>query len=201
MAAVASCPASWAEDSPSVSSNTLGIAALMAKTYAFEETLRPPRKMALTPSPFHFSVKLWSWASEADVSPDGGMVSTADDPWAIPMASSAGLTTAATDAAESWSARVATFLPVRVPWALSRFINTVVRRSAVMSGVIINPGGAWLIHCCSSSWPMWMVWWSRLRHSWASPVKSKNTPSTAKTLSSSVNEVHSVSAWVFPIGQ
>ena len=33
--------------------------------------------------------------------------------------------------------------------------------------------------------------WSLLTHSCACPVKSMNTPTTAKTLSSSANEVHS----------
>ena len=68
------------------------------------------------------------------------------------------------------------------------------RLSFVVSGVSISPPGASSIHGCSSSWPMWIVSWSRVRQSCASPVKSMNTPSTANTSSSSVHAVHSDSA-------
>ena len=47
---------------------------------------------------------------------------------------------------------------------------------------------------------MWMTWCSDARHFWPWPVKSMNTPSTAKTLSSSVNEVQSDNGSGFPPG-
>jgi len=58
------------------------------------------------------------------------MVSTPPEPWATPMLSSAGLITPVTVLTVFWSTSVATFLPVRVPCDLSRFIRTSVRRSA-----------------------------------------------------------------------
>ena len=99
----------------------------------------PARQMALTPSPFHFSMKLSSCDWAVDVS-EPRMVRTAAEPWATPMRSRAGLITVVTDAAVSVSVRVATFLPVRVPWALSRLNSTVARRSAVMSVLSISAG-------------------------------------------------------------
>ena len=61
----------------------------------------------------------------------------------------------------------------------------------VVSGVSSSPPGDSSIHGWSSSWPMWMALCSVVRHFWPWPVKSMNTPSTAKTLSSSVHEVQS----------
>ena len=72
--------------------------------------------------------------------------------------------------------------------------------SLVASGVSMSPPGASSIHGWSSSWPMWMTLCSFVRHIWPWPVKSMNTPSTAKTLSSSVHEVHSDSGSGFPPG-
>ncbi len=47
---------------------------------------------------------------------------------------------------------------------------------------------------------MWMTLCSLARHSWPWPLKSMNTPSTAKTLSSSAQAVHSESGSGVPPG-
>jgi len=109
------------------------------------------------------------WAAEVS---EPMMVTTAGEPCARPMASSAGLITLVTVPAVSVSVRVATFLPVRVPLAFTRLSSTVARRSAETSGLINSAGGAWSIHAWLSWCPMWMVWWSRDTQSSASPVLS-----------------------------
>ena len=70
-----------------------------------------------------------------------------------------------------------------------------------MFGVSRRPFGASSIHACETLWMISTVWWFLAMHSCASPDWSMKTPTTAKTLSSSVKLVQVDSACEFPMGQ
>ncbi len=104
----------------------------------------------LTPSSFHFSMKLSSWACAADVSVPV-MLSTAVEPVLTFAFFMAGTTKPSTRSAAFWSARNPTVLPLSLPVEMSSGTNTAAACSLVVSGVSSRPGGDSSIHGCSSS--------------------------------------------------
>ena len=185
--------------SVSVTSCTFGNECLIVSTNCLAETSFPARNTVLTPSLFHFSMKLSSCDCAAVVSVPV-MVTIAVDPAFAPAFLTAGTTMSFTRLSLFLSPMTATVLPLSFPVWARRLTTTAAACSLVSSGVSSRPPLASSIHGWSSSYPMWTTSCSLVRHSWPWPVKSMNTPRTANTSSSSAHEVHRESGLGWPPG-
>ncbi len=163
----ASCsPLAWSSVvSVSVTSVAFGSPALIDSANCFAETLLPARKTMFTPSVFHFSMKLSTWAWAAVVSVPV-MLRMAVEPVLALAFLSAGTITSFTRLSLFLSPTTATVLPLSLPVLAIRLMSAAATCSLVRSGVSISPAGEASIHGWSSSCPMWMTLCSLVRHCW-----------------------------------